>query len=71
MLATRFTELQEWFATLSPEFLFLLALPIAVAAAGLAREWLDATRARPRSEPRPERRRHPRLGSEHRREHAH
>ena len=51
--------------------LFLLALPIAVAAAGLAREWLDATRARPRSEPRPERRRHPRLGSEHRREHAH
>ena len=68
-LTTLFTELQEWFATLSADFLFLLALPFAVAAAGLAREWFDARRARPKLHA--ERRRSPRMGSEHRREHAH
>jgi len=31
----------EWLMTLSPEFAFLLAIPFAVAAAGLLKFWLN------------------------------
>ena len=46
----------EWVMSLSPEFAFLLAIPFAVAAAGLLKFWLDgsgpAWRGARRREPR-------------------
>ena len=67
-VTTILIELREWFATLSPEFIFLLALPFAVAGAGLLREWMDHARA---ARPREERHRQSRLHGNDRRTHAH
>jgi hypothetical protein len=38
MLTTFFDDLAAWWATVSPEFAFLLGLPFVVAACGLAAE---------------------------------
>lgn len=67
------TELQAWFATLTPDFIFLLVLPFAVAAAGLLRESVDAARRAPQAGPAPreERRSRPHAGGGRRREPAH
>lgn len=35
MLKNLIVDLSEWWATVAPEFAFLLALPFAIAAAGL------------------------------------
>jgi len=39
MLDTLWQEWTAWWAALTPEFAFLLALPFAVASLGLLREW--------------------------------
>ena len=39
-------NLLDWFKSLDSTFVFLLAMPIAVACAGLARLWFDEHRAR-------------------------
>jgi hypothetical protein len=43
MLAKLVDDLHDWWATVSPEFAFLLALPFFVAACGL---WADCRRRR-------------------------
>lgn len=40
---------REWLLSLSPEFAFLLAIPFAVAAAGLLKYWIDRSGDAPRA----------------------
>ena len=44
-------EISDWFESLHPTFVFLLAMPIAVACAGLARYWFDEWRSRDKGPP--------------------
>jgi hypothetical protein len=43
-------NLLDWFKSLEPSFVFLLAMPVAVACAGLARHWFDEYRSRGRAQ---------------------
>jgi hypothetical protein len=47
-LTDAWNELTEWLMTISPEFAFLIAIPFAVAAAGLAKYWIDRSGDAPR-----------------------
>ena len=49
MLRNFWIDLSAWWAGVSPEFAFLLALPFAVAAIGLAGDAWRRRRERPRS----------------------
>ncbi|MEJ8840178.1 hypothetical protein [Ramlibacter sp. AN1133] len=53
-------ELAAWWAALPPEWVFLLLLPLAVAAAGLLADWGEREDPRPAQ---PLRRRHRHRGS--------
>ena len=44
-------EISDWFESLHPTFVFLLAMPVAVAFAGLARYWFDEWRSRVKGPP--------------------
>ena len=46
-------ELYEWLRTLDTPFLFLLAIPFAVAGAALLHDWLEKREARARTAGRP------------------
>jgi hypothetical protein len=48
-LTEAWNDWMEWFLSLSPEFAFLVAIPFAVAAAGLAKYWIDRSGDAPRN----------------------
>jgi hypothetical protein len=48
-LTETWNEWKEWLMSLSPEFAFLLAIPFAVAAAGLLKYWIDRSGDAPRA----------------------
>ena len=50
MLASWIHDMSGWWATVSPEFAFLLALPLVVAAGAMAAAWWRRHRAPPGSD---------------------